>query len=72
MGKINGSDTKLKRDIGVLGAGFLVLNGIIGAGIFGLPGRLAEVAGAFSPWLFIIFGLLIISGLVLCRSCKLF
>jgi len=61
MGKINGSDTKLKRDIGVLGAGFLVLNGIIGAGIFGLPGRLAEVAGAFSPWLFIIFGLLIIT-----------
>jgi basic amino acid/polyamine antiporter, APA family len=51
----------LKRDIGVMAAGFLVLNGIIGAGIFGLPGRLAEVAGAFSPWLFLIFGALIIT-----------
>ncbi len=54
------NDEKLKRDIGILAAGFLVLNGIIGAGIFGLPGRLAEVAGTFSPWLFIIFGVLII------------
>ena len=55
------SDTKLKREIGTLAAGFLVLNGIIGAGIFGLPGRLMEVAGSFSPWLFIIFGILIIT-----------
>lgn len=55
------SDARLKREIGTLAAGFLVLNGIIGAGIFGLPGRLAEVAGAFSPWLFIIFGILIIT-----------
>lgn len=43
------NDAKLKRDIGMLAASFLVLNGIIGAGIFGLPGRLAEVAGTFSP-----------------------
>jgi len=55
------SDARLKREIGTLAAGFLVLNGIIGAGIFGLPGRLAEVAGDFSPWLFIIFGILIIT-----------
>lgn len=58
---MNNQDAKLKRDIGFLAAGFLVLNGIIGAGIFGLPGRLVEVAGAFSPWLFIIFGFLIIT-----------
>ncbi len=44
-----------------MAAGFLVLNGIIGAGIFGLPGRLADVAGDFSPWLFLIFGFLIIT-----------
>lgn len=56
-----GEEPKLKRDIGMMAAGFLVLNGIIGAGIFGLPGRLAEVAGAFSPWLFLIFGVLIIT-----------
>lgn len=43
-----------------MAAGFLVLNGIIGAGIFGLPGRLAAEAGDFSPWLFLIFGFLII------------
>ncbi|HPF47201.1 MAG: amino acid permease [Alphaproteobacteria bacterium] len=54
-------EAKLKRDIGMLAAGFLVLNGIIGAGIFGLPGRLAEVAGTFSPWLFLIFGILILT-----------
>lgn len=55
------TDVKLKRDIGLFAAGFLVLNGIIGAGIFGLPGKLADVAGAFSPWLFIIFGVLILA-----------
>ncbi len=56
-----GNDAKLKRDIGPLAAGFLVLNGVIGAGIFGLPGKLVEAAGNFGPWLIIIFGLLIIS-----------
>lgn len=35
-----------------------MLNGIIGAGIFGLPGRLVEAAGDFSPWLILIFGFL--------------
>ncbi|MDG1438775.1 MAG: APC family permease [Emcibacteraceae bacterium] len=54
------NDKHLKREIGLFAAGFLVLNGLIGAGIFGLPGVLAEQAGLFSPWLFIIFGLLII------------
>lgn len=36
----------------------MVLNGIIGAGIFGLPGRLVDAAGDFSPWLILIFGFL--------------
>lgn len=48
----------LKRDIGIIAACFLVLNGIIGAGIFGLPGRLVDAAGDFSPWLILIFGFL--------------
>ncbi len=52
----SGNDAKLKRDIGMLGAGFLVLNGLIGAGIYGLPSKLFEQAGMFSPWLFIIAG----------------
>ena len=55
------NDAKLKRDIGLLAAGLLVLNGVVGAGIFGLPGRLADQAGNFSPWLIIIFGALIIT-----------
>lgn len=56
-----GNDAKLKRDIGMLAAGFLVLNGVIGAGIFGLPGKLVEQAGIFGPWLIIIFGAFIIT-----------
>ncbi len=54
-------DERLKRDIGLLGASFLVLNGLIGAGIFALPAVLAEEMGAFSPWLFPLFGLLMLS-----------
>ncbi|MDG1709027.1 MAG: APC family permease [Emcibacteraceae bacterium] len=54
------NDKHLKREIGLFAAGFLVLNGLIGAGIFGLPGVLSQQAGMFSPWLFLIFGALII------------
>lgn len=57
----DGSAVKLKRDIGKWGAMFLVLNCVIGAGIYGLPGTLQALAGDFSPWLFIIFGVLILS-----------
>ncbi len=38
-----------------------MLNGVIGAGIFGLPAVAAAKTGAFSPWLFVIAGLLIFS-----------
>ena len=55
------NDKKLKRDIGIFATGFLVLNGVIGAGIFGLPGRLVEQAGMFGPWLIILFGAFIIT-----------
>lgn len=55
------SAVNLKRDIGVWGARFLVLNCVIGAGIYGLPGTLLDLAGSFSPWLFLIFGLLVIT-----------
>jgi amino acid transporter len=54
----NNEGATLKRDIGIVAACFLVLNGIIGAGIFGLPGRLVDAAGTFSPWLILIFGFL--------------
>jgi amino acid transporter len=51
----------LKRDIGFFGAAFLVLNAVIGAGIFALPGKVAVSAGLFSPWLFLIVGVLFLS-----------
>ena len=52
---------KLRRDIGFFGAAFLVLNAVIGAGIFALPGKVAVNAGLYSPWLFLIVGVLFIS-----------
>ena len=51
----------LKRDIGFFGAAFLVLNAVIGAGIFALPGKIAVSAGLFSPWLFLVVGVLFLS-----------
>jgi len=51
----------LLRGIGLAGAAIVVLNGVIGAGIFALPAEIAARAGAFSPWLFLIVGLLAIT-----------
>lgn len=50
-----------KRDISQLGFGALTINGIIGAGIFGLPAVAAARAGDFSPWMFALCGLLILT-----------
>ena len=52
---------QLKRDIGYLGAAFLVLNSMIGAGIFALPGKVAVNAGLLSPWLFLGVGALFLT-----------
>ena len=46
-----------RRDVGIWGASFLTLNGMIGAGIFGLPGALDAAVGSFAPWLLLIGGL---------------
>ncbi len=51
----------LKRNIGFWGASFLVLNGLIGAGIFALPAKMADALGAASPWIFLLFGALMLS-----------
>ena len=51
---------ELKRDIGFFGSAFLSFNGVVGAGIFALPGVLAARFGDFSPWLFPLFGLLVL------------
>jgi amino acid transporter len=48
------------RQIGGLGAALLAFNGLVGAGIFALPGIVAAEFGAFGPWLFPLFGLLML------------
>jgi amino acid transporter len=48
----------LRREIGFAGSALLSFNGIVGAGIFALPATLHLQFGAFSPWLFPLFGLL--------------
>ncbi|HYD36710.1 MAG TPA: APC family permease [Allosphingosinicella sp.] len=53
-------DEPLRRDIGLAGSAFLSFNGMVGAGIFALPGTLYERFGAFSPFLFPLFGLLVL------------
>ncbi len=50
----------LKRDIGFFGSAFLSFNGVVGAGIFALPALLYARFGDFSPWLFPLFGLLVL------------
>lgn len=49
--------SRLRRDIGFFGASFLVLNALIGAGIFALPGKIAVNAGLLSPHLFLVVGM---------------
>ncbi len=52
-------EPELRRAISKTGYSAMTLNGVIGAGIFGLPAVAAAKTGAFSPWLFIIAGTLI-------------
>jgi amino acid transporter len=49
---------KLLRGIGFAGLAILVLNSVIGGGIFALPAAVSAHAGVLSPWLFLIIGLL--------------
>ena len=53
--------TQLVRGIGFAGASILILNAVIGSGIFALPGVVAARLGAWSPWLFLVIGLLVIT-----------
>jgi len=56
-----GHNKKLVRGIGIFGSAFLILNGMIGAGIFALPSVVAARAGVLSPWLFLGVGILILT-----------
>ncbi len=59
MSKTENAQPRLKREIGQLGFGAIALNGTIGAGIFALPAIAVAQAGLFSPWLYVLCGLLI-------------
>ena len=52
---------QLIRGIGFGGVALVTLNSVIGSGIFGLPGIVAPLIGALSPWLFLVIGVLIIT-----------
>jgi amino acid transporter len=52
-------ENKLTRAIGKLAYGAININSVIGAGIFGLPALVAARAGYFSPWAFLIGGVLV-------------
>lgn len=56
---------KYRRDMGMLGVFFIVINGLIGAGIFGLPEALHVAVGTFAPWLLLIGGILVMA-IVIC------
>lgn len=53
------SDAGLRKEIGQLGFAAIALNGTIGAGIFALPAIAVARTGLFSPWLYVLCGLLI-------------
>ncbi len=53
-GAVPGTPEPLARQLSGLGVWLLVINGIIGAGIFGMPSEAARLAGGFSPWVFVI------------------
>jgi len=57
----NKNKVSLNRDIGKLGFAAIALNGVIGAGIFALPAVAAAKSGYFSPWLFLICAVLIMT-----------
>jgi amino acid transporter len=50
----------LVRSLGAWGLALLVINGVIGAGIFGLPGKAAAEAGTASPLVFLACGALLV------------
>jgi len=55
----------LVRQLGALGISLLAINGMIGAGIFGVPAGAAALAGAWSPMVFVACALLL-GAIMLC------
>ncbi len=65
MSEFATSAEKLPRKLGVWGLWMLVVNGLIGAGIFGLPSGASELAGEYSVWVYALCALLILP-IILC------
>ena len=61
----SGTEEKLPRNLGLWGIWMLVVNGLIGAGIFGLPSGAAALAGEYSVLVYAFCGLLILP-IILC------
>ncbi|MFU8815285.1 MAG: APC family permease [Pseudomonadales bacterium] len=55
----------LLRQLSITALWLLIVNGMVGAGIFGLPAEAARIAGAFSPWVFVICAALMLP-IILC------
>ena len=66
-------DSLLRREIGRVGVATIAMNGVIGSGIFALPAVAIAQAGYFSPWVFLLCGILILSvALSLARAASFF
>lgn len=61
----SGTEEKLPRNLGLWGIWMLVVNGLIGAGIFGLPSGAAGLAGEYSVLVYAFCALLILP-IILC------
>ena len=51
---------QLPRKLGLWGLWLLIINGFIGAGIFGLPSGATRLAGEYSVWIYLICALLML------------
>ncbi len=56
---------RYRRSVGMAGVLLLVVNSLVGAGIFALPAVLHAAVGLFAPWLLLIGGLLV-ATIVIC------
>ena len=73
MKRLAGSESLLRREIGRIGVATIAMNGVVGSGIFALPAVAVAQAGYFSPWLFVLCGILILSvALSLARAASFF
>lgn len=58
---------QMPRNLGLFGLWLLVVNGLIGAGIFGLPGGTAKLAGEYSALIYLFCALLVLP-ILLCMA----